>query len=130
MEELDRAAMDFIEVENVRRSFRMLYIAGQLAQAGVATGLAIEVADQALGLAEVATEADGSLREYPNYDRNGRLAVFRGRALSAKGWALFKAGKSQEAVEVLTEAVNAYGSLLKAGRRCGGWRQLRRRREI
>src|SRR5262249_33961712 len=39
MEDLDRAAMDFIEVENVRRSFRMLHIAERLAQAGVAPGL-------------------------------------------------------------------------------------------
>jgi predicted chitinase len=111
MEELDRAAMDFIEVESVRRSFRMLHIATRLAQAGVATGLAIELADQALGLAEVATELDGSLREYPNYDREGRLRIFRGRALEAKGWALFKANKNQEAIAALTEAVKAYGSL-------------------
>ncbi|MGH9938291.1 MAG: tetratricopeptide repeat protein, partial [Blastocatellia bacterium] len=120
MEELDRAAMDFLEAENSRRSFRMLYIAGQLAQAGVATGLAVELADQALGLAEVATEADASLREYPNYDRKGRLAIFRGRALSAKGWASFKANNNQEAVEALTESVKAYGSLPE-GRRAS-WR--------
>src|SRR5262249_5897845 len=105
MEELDRAAMDFIEAENARRSFRMLYIAEQLAQAGVAPGLTVELADQALGLAEVATELDGSLRDYPNYDRKGRLAIFRGRALSSKGWALFKAGNGQEAVAALTESV-------------------------
>ncbi len=111
MEEVDKAAMDFIEAENARRSFRMLYVAGRLAQSGVAPGLVVELAEQALGLAEVATEADGSLREYPNYDRNGRLAIFRGRALSAKGWALFKAEKSQEAVAALSEAARAYGSL-------------------
>lgn len=111
MEELDRAAMDFIEVESSRRSFRMLHIAERLAHSGVATGLAMEIADQALGLAEVATEADGSLRDYPNYDRNGRLAIFRGRALSAKGWALFKANKNGEAGAALTEATQAYGTL-------------------
>jgi hypothetical protein len=59
----------------------------------------------------VATEADGSLRDYPNYDRNGRLAIFRGRALNAKGWALFKANKNGEADAALTEATQAYGSL-------------------
>lgn len=111
LEDLDQAAMSFIEAENVRRSFRMLYIAERLANAGVATGLAIELADQSLGLAEVATEYEGSVREYPNYDRNGRLNIFRGRALDAKGWALFKAGKNQEAVSALSEAVQAYGSL-------------------
>jgi tetratricopeptide (TPR) repeat protein len=111
MEEMDRAAMDFIEVENARRSFRMLHIAERLANAGVAMGLAEELAEQALGLAEVATEPDGSLREYPNYDRDGRLRIFRGRALDAKGWALFKANKNRESIAALTEAVKAYGSL-------------------
>ncbi len=116
MEELDRAAMDFIEGENSRRSFRMLSVAERLAQAGVGTGLAIELAEQALGLATVVTEPDGSLREYPNFDRQGRLAIFRGRALGAKGWALFKAGKNEEAAAALTESLNAYGSLSE-GRR-------------
>jgi len=116
MEELDRAAMDFIEAENARRSFRMLHIAEQLAKAGVATGLAVELAEQALGLAEVATEPDGALREYPNYDRKGRLAIFRGRALSAKGWASFKANNTQEAVAALTESVKDYGSLSEGQR--------------
>ncbi|MGH6629533.1 MAG: hypothetical protein ACREB3_07355, partial [Burkholderiales bacterium] len=111
MEELDQAAMGFVEAENVRRSFRMLYIASQLANAGVATGLAVELADQALGLASVATEFDGSLREYPNYDRNGRLSIFRGRAFDAKGWALFKANRTDEASAALSEAVQAYGAL-------------------
>lgn len=111
MEELDRAAMDFVETESSRRSFRSLYIAQRLSQAGVSTGLAVELAEQALGLAEVATEPDGSLRDYPNYDRNGRLQIFRGRALDAKGWALYKAGKYEEAGAVLGDAVKAYGSL-------------------
>ena len=109
--ELERAAMDFIGAENSRRSFRMLSVAEKLAQAGVATGLAIELAEQALGLAEAATEPEGSLREYPNYDRNGRLAIFRGRAFSAKGWALFKADKIQEAAAALAWSSQAYGPL-------------------
>jgi len=111
MEELDRAALDFVETESTRRSFRSLYIAQKLSQAGVATGLAVELAEQALGLAEVATEAEGSLREYPNYDRNGRLQIFRGRALDAKGWAQYKAGQNNEAAASLGEAVKAYGKL-------------------
>jgi predicted chitinase len=103
--------MDFIEAEGSRRSFRMLNVAERLAQAGVSTGLAVELAEQALGLAQAATEVEGALREYPNYDRNGRLAIFRGRALSAKGWALFKAGKNREADAALTESTQVYGSL-------------------
>jgi tetratricopeptide (TPR) repeat protein len=111
IKEMERAAMDFIEAESSRRSFRMLNVAEKLAQAGVSTGLAVELAEQALGLARAATEAEGSMRDYPNYDRNGRLAVFRGRALSAKGWALFKADKNPEAAAALTEATQAYGPL-------------------
>jgi tetratricopeptide (TPR) repeat protein len=111
MKEMERAAMDFLEAESSRRSFRMLSVAEKLARAGVSTGLAVELAEQALGLAQVATEPEGSLREYPNYDRNGRLAIFRGRALSAKGWALFKADKNREAAAALTESTQAYGSL-------------------
>ena len=93
VEEVERAAADFIEAEGSRRSFRTLSVAERLAHAGVSTGLAVELAEQALGLAQVATEPEGALREYPNYDRSGRLAIFRGRALSAKGWALFKPAK-------------------------------------
>jgi tetratricopeptide (TPR) repeat protein len=111
VEEMERAAMEFIEAEGSRRSFRMLSVAERLAQAGVSTGLAVELAEQALGLAQTATEAEGSLREYPNYDRNGRLAIFRGRSLSAKGWALFKAGKNGEAAAALTESTHVYGQL-------------------
>ncbi|HKC87534.1 MAG TPA: tetratricopeptide repeat protein [Blastocatellia bacterium] len=111
VEEMERAAMDFIEAEGSRRSFRMLSVAERLAQAGVSTGLAVELAEQALGLAQAATEVEGALREYPNYDRDGRLAIFRGRALSAKGWALFKAGKNREAAAALTESTRVYGSL-------------------
>jgi tetratricopeptide (TPR) repeat protein len=109
--EIERAAMDFIGAENSRRSFRMLIVAEKLAQAGVSTRLAIELAEQALGMAEAATEPDGALREYPNYDRNGRLAIFRGRALSAKGWALFKADEIQEAAAALAWSAQAYGPL-------------------
>lgn len=116
MEELDRAALDFTDAEATRRSFRSLYVAQKLSQAGIATGLAVELAEQALGLAEVATESDGSVRDYPNYDRNGRLQIFRGRALDAKGWALFQANKTEEATAALNEAVAAYGSLPEARR--------------
>lgn len=116
MEELDRAALDFAEAEATRRSFRSLYVAQKLSQAGVANGLAVELAEQALSLAEVATESDGSVRDYPNYDRNGRLQIFRGRALDAKGWSLFKAGENEAATASLNEAVKAYGSLPEAKR--------------
>jgi tetratricopeptide (TPR) repeat protein len=111
IKEMERAALDFIEAESSRRSFRMLNVAEKLAQVGVSTDLAVDLAEQALGLAQVATGPEGAVREYPNYDLDGRLAIFRGRALSAKGWALFKAGKNQEAAAALAESTQAYGSL-------------------
>ncbi len=111
LEELDREAMDFIEVENLRKSFRSLYIAQRLAQAGVSTGTAAELADIALGLANIAVGPEGSLRDYPNFDFQGRLSVFKGRALDARGWALFKSGKIEEAAEVLSRAVAYYDSI-------------------
>jgi tetratricopeptide (TPR) repeat protein len=116
MEEMERAAMDFVGAESSRRSFRMLSVAEKLAQAGVSSGLAVELAEQALGLAQVATEPEGALRDYPNYDRNGRLAIFRGRALSAKGWALFKVDRNREAAAALTESTLAYGALPESRR--------------
>ncbi len=111
IEDLKQAAIDFTEAEKTRRSFRALHIAQKLAQAGVASGTAVELADLALGLAEIATELDGSVRDYPNFDRDGRLRIFRGRAYDSKGWALFKSGQNQESILALTEAVRAYGPL-------------------
>lgn len=114
MEELDRAALDFAETESSRRAYRSLYVAQKLSQTGIAPGLAVELAEQALGLAEAATANDGSLRDYPNYDRAGRLQIFRGRALDAKGWAQYNAGQTEEAVATIEEAVKAYGFLPEA----------------
>ncbi len=110
LEDLDKEAMDFIDIENLRRSFRSLYIAQRLALAGVSTGTATELADIALGLADIAVGPEGSIRDYPNYDFQGRLSIFRGRALDAKGWALYKSGRNEEAVDVLSQAVAAYGT--------------------
>jgi tetratricopeptide (TPR) repeat protein len=111
LEELEQSATDFIEAERTRRPFRALYIAQRLAQVGIATETAVELAERAFSLADIATELNGSLREYPNYDRQGRLRVFRGRALDVKGWALFKSGKTAESIAVLSESVQTYGEL-------------------
>lgn len=109
--ELDKASADFIGAENFRKAFRALYIARQLSQAGVGASTAAELADQVLSLAGPATEPEGSLRDYPNLDREGRLRVMRGRAFDAKGWALYKAGRSEEAAAALVGAVDSYGPL-------------------
>ena len=109
--ELDRSAAAFIDAENLRKAFRALYIAQHLTRAGVAVETAAELADQVLGLAAAATEFDGSLRDYPNYDREGRLRILRGRALDIKGWALYKSGRNEDAAKALIDAVESYGPL-------------------
>jgi tetratricopeptide (TPR) repeat protein len=109
--EVEKAARDFIEADSQRGPFRALYVAQKLALSGKALGLAVKLADQSLSEAESATEPEGSLRDYPNYDRIGRLQIFRGRAADAKGWALLKAGQTAEAVGALKTAVEAYGQL-------------------
>ncbi len=110
-DKLEQSARTFVEAEGSRRSFRALYMARRLSQAGQALPLAIKLAEQALELAEVATEAEGSVRDYPNFDRDGRLRIFRGRAHDARGWALFKLGRNREALPALGEAVRSYGPL-------------------
>jgi hypothetical protein len=110
-EGLEQAVNTFVDAEASRRSFRALYMAHRLAQAGQALPLAVKLADRALELADVATEAEGSVYDVPNYDREGRLRLFRGRALDAKGWALFKANRNQAALIALSDAVMTYGPL-------------------
>src|SRR5262245_57095891 len=111
LEELKKGGVGFRDAEMSRRPFRALYLAQRLGQEGVGLEFAVEQAELALGMAEIATELDGSLRDYPNYDRQGRLSIFRGRALDAKGWALFKSGRNRESHEALSEAALAYGPL-------------------
>lgn len=108
---IEKAATEFIEADSTRRPFRALYIAQRLAQSGQALELAVKLAQQAFDLAEAATAPNGSVRDYPNYDRDGRLRVFRGRAADTRGWALFKLVRNKEAMAALSEAVAAYGEL-------------------
>ncbi|HWQ34071.1 MAG TPA: tetratricopeptide repeat protein [Blastocatellia bacterium] len=109
--EVEKAAKDFIEADSQRGPFRALYVAQKLAVTGKALSVAIKLADQALSEAEAATEPDSSLRDYPNYDRSGRLQIFRGRAADAKGWAMLKSGQTAESVAALRTAVDSYGQL-------------------
>jgi tetratricopeptide (TPR) repeat protein len=116
---LENVVNEFTEAEPLRSPFRKLYIAQRLARSGQYPELAVKYADEALSQAEEATKDQGSLRDYPNYDRDSRLRIFRGRASDARGWALFKAGKTTEAIESLSAAVNHYGELPEAKR--AGW---------
>jgi tetratricopeptide (TPR) repeat protein len=111
LEELKKTVVGFRDAEMSRHPFRALYIAERLTQAGIGLEIALEQAELALEMAVIATEPDGSLRDYPNYDRQGRLSIFRGRALDAKGWALFKSGRNRESHDALSEAVLTYGPL-------------------
>jgi tetratricopeptide (TPR) repeat protein len=108
---IEGLAAAFVDAEGRRRAFRALYVAQKLSQAGRALPYVGKLTDQVIDLAEPATEPEGSVRDYPNYDRDGRLRIVRGRALDANGWALFQMKRNREAVTVLTEAVDAYGGL-------------------
>jgi tetratricopeptide (TPR) repeat protein len=48
------------------------------------------------------------MRDAPLLDREGRRAVFLGRAYDALGWALFKRGNNQGAVDNLSKSVEVY----------------------
>ena len=109
--EIEKAVDEFVEADARRRPYRALYVAQRLAQSGQWLEVAVKYAKQAGEDAEAATEPAGSLRDYPNYDRDGRWRVFRGRATDAQGWALFKKGQNAEAITVLTSAVESYGNL-------------------
>src|SRR5205085_11375076 len=108
---IEKAATEFIEADSTRRPFRSLYVAQRLAQSGQALELAVTLAQQAFDLAEAATALNGSVRDYPNYDRDGRLRIFRGRAADVRGWALFKLAHNEEAMAALSEALMAYSAL-------------------
>ncbi len=105
---LQKSTEAFVETEGSRKSFRWLYAAERLTQTGQALETVLRLTTQALDAAEAATAPEGSLRDYPNYDRDGRLRVFRGRTLTIRGRALIKLGRAAEAVATLEEAVEHY----------------------
>lgn len=106
---LQKVTEDFVETEGSRKPFRWLYAAERLTQSGQALETVLQLTAQALDAAETVTAPDGSLRDYPNYDRDGRLRVFRGRTLTLRGRALLKLGRTREAIAALEQAVDTYG---------------------
>ncbi|MBS1811659.1 MAG: tetratricopeptide repeat protein [Acidobacteria bacterium] len=106
---LHKLTEDFVETEGSRKPFRWLYAAERLTQSGQGLETALQLTTQALDAAESVTTPEGSLRDYPNYDREGRLRVFRGRTLTLRGRALAKLGRTQEAITTLEQAVDSYG---------------------
>ncbi len=112
----DRAALlqlveQFVVASPERQAFRSLYAAERLIGTGTLLDKAIEMANRVLAEAETATEPAGSLRDYPNYDREGRVAILRGRAWDRKGWAYYKAENLTAADAALLEAIQSYGDL-------------------
>jgi tetratricopeptide (TPR) repeat protein len=112
----DRAALlrlvdQFVGASPERQAFRALYAAERLIGTGTLLEKAIEMANRVLGEAEKAVEPAGSLRDYPNYDREGRIAILRGRAWDRKGWAYYKAENLSAADAALLEAIQSYGDL-------------------
>ncbi len=107
--EIEKSTEDFVETEGSRKAFRWLYAAERLTQSGQALETVLKLTDQALDAAESATAPEGSLRDYPNYDRDGRLRIFRGRALTLRGRALVKLNRPADAITTLNQAVESYG---------------------
>ncbi len=108
--EIEKSTEEFVETEGSRKAFRWLYAAERLTQSGQALETVLKLTDQALDAAESATAPDGSLRDYPNYDRDGRLSVFRARALTLRGRALVKLNRPAEAITTLEQALESYGA--------------------
>jgi tetratricopeptide (TPR) repeat protein len=119
--DFNRETERFLMAEPERRIFRALYLAGRLSahpglgqpdsgQPDLALKL-VELTDLVFEKAEEVTAAEGSLRDYPNYDRQGRRQILRGRALDYRGWALYKMGRQSEAEKTLLEAIAEYGPL-------------------
>ncbi|HEY7546371.1 MAG TPA: tetratricopeptide repeat protein, partial [Blastocatellia bacterium] len=107
-QELMQAVTTFTTLDDGRQPFRMVWAARKLTDSGIALDAAVQLARRAIALADSATEPDGAMRDAPLLDRQGRRAVFLGRAYDALGWALFKKGDIRGALANLTKAVDIY----------------------
>jgi tetratricopeptide (TPR) repeat protein len=107
-DELLRAIKTFTTLDDGRQAFRAVWVARKLAENGVALDAAELLARRAIAVAAEATEPDDSMRDAPLLDRQGRLAIFLGRAEDALGWALLKKGNLRGAIEHLTKAIDTY----------------------
>jgi Flp pilus assembly protein TadD len=110
--ELFRAITTFTTLDDGRQAFRMVWVARKLTDADVALDAAEQLAKRAIAMADAATEPAGSMRDAPRLDRQGRRAMFTGRAYDALGWVQFKKGNIRGAVENLIKAVDVYPNSL------------------
>lgn len=102
------ALTTFTTLDDGRQPFRMVWASRKLAERGLLLDAAEQLARRALAMAEAATEPEGSMRDAPLLDREGRKNVFIGRCYDALGWALLKKGNTRGAVENLIRAVQIY----------------------
>src|SRR5260370_962817 len=112
MPELLRAITTFTTLDDGRQAFRQVWASRKLTEADLALDAAEQLARRAVSLADTATEPAGSMRDAPMLDREGRRAMFLGRAYDALGWALFKKGNTRGALDNLVKAVDAYPASL------------------
>jgi tetratricopeptide (TPR) repeat protein len=108
VEQLLSAVSTFTTLDDGRQAFRMVWVSRKLTESGVALDAAEQLARRAIAVAEAATEPEGSMRDAPLLDREGRKAVFLGRAYDALGWALFKKGNTRSAIGFLSKSVEVY----------------------
>lgn len=112
MSELLRAITTFTTLDDGRQAFRMVWASRKLTEADLALDAAEQLARRAIAIADTATEPAGSMRDAPRLDREGRRAMFSGRAYDALGWAQFKKGNIRAALENLIKAVDVYPTSL------------------
>ncbi len=108
MKEMLRAITTFTTLDDGRQPFRMIWVSRRLTDSGIALDAAEQLARRAIEMGESATEPAGSMRDAPLLDREGRRAVFMGRAYDALGWVQLKKGDAQGAVESLSKSVQLY----------------------
>lgn len=106
--DLMKAIETFTTLDDGRQAFRMVWVSRKLTDSGIALDAAEGLARRALAVADSATGPEGSMRDAPLLDREGRRAVFLGRAHDALGWALFKKGDLRGALDHLSQAVQSY----------------------
>jgi tetratricopeptide (TPR) repeat protein len=118
-DDLLRALTTFTTLDDGRQSFRMIWAAKKLTEQGILLDAAEQLARRAIASAESATEPENSMRDAPMLDREGRRAVFQGRAYDVLGWTLFKKGDTRNAIANLTKSVEVY--LPSAERKTALW---------
>ena len=112
MSELLRAINTFTTLDDGRQAFRMVWVARKLTESDLALDAAEQLARRAVSLVDSATEPAGSMRDAPRLDREGRRAMFAGRAYDALGWTQFKKGNVRASLESLIKAVDIYPNSL------------------